>query len=94
MIKNVDDELRIMMLQLQRSALIDTQTLFQLLIEKGICSVEEITQLRQTIELNNEDVARIDNQIADLQGVERPNKQLNKTELKDQLRMLLKDIGF
>lgn len=89
---DLKSQLELMMLQLQRSALIDTQTLFQLLIEKGICTVDEITSMRGSVENTNSDVRRIDQQIAELKGEEyKPALSIsNKTELMNQLRKLLK----
>jgi len=88
---DLKSQLELMMLQLQRSALIDTQTLFQLLIEKEICTLDEITSMRNTVESNNGDVRRLDQQIAELKGEPyRPPLSIsNKSELVNQLRKLL-----
>ena len=86
--------LETMMLQLQRSALIDTQTLFQIMIEKEICSIDEITEARSQVEENNKDVQRIDTEIEKLTG-QRPKKytQPIKSELLDELKSLLNQLG-
>ena len=64
------DEDKIAFLQLQRSALIDTQTIFQLLVEKGTCNVDEVTATRQKVEMNDGSVKQIDAEIARLRGEE------------------------
>ena len=88
---NTSDDFNLKFLQLQRSALIDTQTLFQLMIEKGICTVDEILATRETVEANNPDVARIDKEIESITG--EPLKpsvaQQSKSALLDQLRDLI-----
>ena len=64
------DEDKIAFLQLQRSALIDTQTIFQLLVEKGICNVDDIAATRQKVEMSDGSVKQIDAEIARLRGEE------------------------
>lgn len=89
-------EFQLQFLQLQRSALIDTQTLFQIMIEKGICTVDEIAQTRESVEINNPDVERISKEIAELQGVSyiKP-KQTPKVspELLNQLKELIANLN-
>ena len=89
-----EDNFKLLFLELQRSALIDTQTIFQLLIEKEICTVDEITQMRQTVECNNADVARIDQEIAAAKGEKYIPKSLprdTKKALMEQLQKLLQE---
>jgi len=91
---DVESKLKLMMLQLQRSALIDTQTLFQILIDKNICSVDDIVCTRSEIETNNEDVHKLDSQIAKLcQHADVPLNTLPKSVLMQQLKELLKDLN-
>ena len=99
MIKNTADrlsEIEIALLQLQRSALIDTQTIMQLMIDKGICDVEDIVNTRSRIEHESEDVKRIDNQIKQCGGVVSitplPDDIANKEELKKQLYTLIQEL--
>lgn len=89
---NLKTQLELMMLQLQRSALIDTQTVFQILIDKGVCSADDIVSAKDTIECSNEDVRRLDEQIAKLQGKEYKPK-VNKSLLMDQLKQLLSQLN-
>lgn len=63
------NELHIMLLQLQRSALLDTQTLLQLLVNKGICSVDEIVATRDRIELEDPIIQQLDDAILERGGV-------------------------
>ena len=89
-------EFQLQFLQLQRSALIDTQTLFQLMIEKGICTVDEITQTRESVEINNPDVERISKEIAELQGVSYTKPKLIpkvSPELLSQLKELIANLN-
>ena len=73
-----DKEFQIALLELQRSALIDTQTLFQILIEKDVCSVDEILSKRAQIENTNPDVASLDLKICNLKGESPVNKTLSE----------------
>lgn len=90
-------EFQLQFLQLQRSALIDTQTLFQIMIEKGICTVDDITQTRESVECNHPDVRRIDKEIATIKGEEytgpQSNSISNKSALLNQLKDLVKSLN-
>lgn len=88
-------EFQAQFLQLQRSALIDTQTLFQLMIEKGICTVDEILETRESVEASNPDVSRIDKEIEAVTG-QAPKvtvQQQSKTALMNQLRDLIQELN-
>lgn len=89
---NIETQLKLMMLQLQRSALIDTQTLFQLMIDKGICSIDDILATKDNIECNNSDVHRLDQEIANLKGEELTVPTHNNATLLSQLQKLLKEL--
>lgn len=98
--KSIEDqinELQIALLQLQRSALIDTQTVMQLLIDKEICTTEEIVETRSKIETESKDIQRIDEQIASYGGHVKhtplPESVANKQDLKKQLAELLKQLS-
>ena len=86
-------DLEIALLQLQRSALIDTQTIMQLLVDKGICSIDDIVSTRSKIETENKDILRIDEQIKELGGTviatPVPEGKIKKDALKKQLGELL-----
>lgn len=86
-------DLEIALLQLQRSALIDTQTVMQLLVDKGICSIDDIVSTRSKIETENKDILRIDEQIKELGGTVTatpiPESKIKKDALKKQLGELL-----
>ena len=86
------DELKLSLLQLQRSALIDTQTIMQILIDKGICEVADIMDTRYKIESSSEDVKRIDEAILEGGGsivqISDPKSEVNKRI--DELEALLK----
>ena len=88
--------LQLSLLQLQRSALIDTQTAFQLMIDKEICTVDEIVETRSKIESESADIQRIDDQIRMLGGTithtPAPESVANKAALKQQLRDLLEKL--
>ena len=90
-------ELQLALLQLQRSALIDTQTVMQLMIDKGICDTEDIVTTRSRIENESEDILRIDKQIEDCGGsvvsTPVPESISNKEDLKKQLHDLLLQLG-
>lgn len=93
--ENITEQIRqlnINLLQLQRSALIDTQTSLQLLVDKGICDVEDIVETRKKIETESEDVKRIDNAIIEQGGAITatpiPENMTKKAELKKQLDQL------
>lgn len=92
---NTSDDFNLKFLQLQRSALIDTQTLFQLMIEKGICTVDEILATRETVEANNPDVARIDKEIESITGVVPKSniQQQSKSALLNQLKDLIEALN-
>jgi len=87
-----ENELEIALLQLQRSALIDTQTIMQILIDKEICTLTELTETRARIEKESPDVDRIDEQIQSLGGTVKltpvPEVIADKQELKNQLNQL------
>lgn len=96
MTKSIPEQLKdleIALLQLQRSALIDTQTVMQLMIDKGICDVEDLVNTRSKIETENKDILRIDEQIKELGGevitTPIPESKAKKDELKKQLNELL-----
>ena len=96
MTKNIGvqlNELQIALLQLQRSALIDTQTVMQLMIDKGICDSEDIVNTRNRIENESEDILRIDHEIEQYGGhvnkTPTPESISNKEDLKKQLHNLL-----
>lgn len=93
---NSNDEFNLKFLQLQRSALIDTQTLFQIMIEKEICTVDDILSARESVEANNPDVARIDTEIQSITGeVPRSNiKQQSKSALMNQLKDLIQSLNI
>ena len=79
------NELEIELLQLQRSALVDTQTIMQILIDKKICETSELIETRSKIESSSQDVARIDKQIESLGGV------VPKVQSSDMTMMPMKD---
>lgn len=85
-------EMQIALLQLQRSALIDTQTIMQILLDKGICELDDIIDTRAKIESQNKDVERIDHQILEYGGqvVQTPHPEgLTKREaIQEQLKSL------
>lgn len=85
---NDEHKFEILFLKLQRSALIDTQTLFQIMIEKGICTLDEIMTAHETVEQNNPDVKRIDDQLFELTGEHIQPLISKKTLLLDQLQQL------
>ena len=96
MTKNIGaqlNELQIALLQLQRSALIDTQTIMQLMIDKGICDSEDIINTRSRIEDESEDIIRIDGEIKQHGGqvikTPTPESVTHKEDLKKQLHQLL-----
>lgn len=86
-------ELQVALLQLQRSALIDTQTVLQLMIDKGICTAEDIVNTRNMIESDSEDIKRIDDQIESCGGsivkTLVPESISTKEDLKKQLNELV-----
>lgn len=90
-------ELQLNMLQLQRSALIDTQTLFQLMIDKGVCDVEDIVSTRTRVETDNEAILNIDEQIEHCGGTVSPTPVPDsiaaKEDLKAQLIELISQLG-
>lgn len=87
-----ENKLEIALLQLQRSALIDTQTVMQILVDKGICTLSEIVETRSKIEKESPDIDRIDQQIESLGGTVNltpvPEVISDKQELKHQLNQL------
>lgn len=86
-----EDELKLQLLQLQRSALIDTQTCMQLLIDKGICTLDDIFDARARIETENPDVIRLNAEIEKLGGniPETDSSAVSKkSEIQDQLKEL------
>lgn len=85
------NELEIALLQLQRSALIDTQTVLQLMLNKGIVQMDDIIETRSRIEHENSDVKRLDSAILAKGGqlIETPQPDLNTyTSVKSQLKQL------
>lgn len=93
---NENDKFSLEFLQLQRSALIDTQTLFQILIDKGVCTLDEILAIRENVEQNNPDVIRIGNQIESITG-ELPKsnvQQQSKSALMNQLKDLIQSLNL
>ena len=86
-------ELYISLLQLQRSALIDTQTVMQVMIDKGICEMSDIVETRSNIENNSEDVKRINDQLLELgvtvSNTPVPEGMMSRAELKDKLDELV-----
>ena len=85
------DNIKLQLLQLQRSALIDTQTCLQLMLDKGICSLDDVLDARARIEAENEDVKKLSEQILSLGGT-LPQADLGtgtkRAELQDQLKQL------
>lgn len=93
--KTIDQKLKdieIALLQLQRSALIDTQAIMQIMLDKGLCTLEDILDTRSRIEDNSPDVKRIDDQIVSCGGtvVATPSSDVHKSSdsTEDQLRLL------
>lgn len=69
--RSIDSELKqlhIGLLQLQRSALIDTQTIMQILVDTGICTTDDIVNVRQKVEDSSPEVKRIDSEIIEYGG--------------------------
>lgn len=89
-------DLKVSLLQLQRSALIDTQTIMQILIDCEICNADDIVNTRQNIEDNSPEIKRIDQEIEVMGGsvVKTPpsEKQKNVQEQMDILKGLLKQL--
>lgn len=87
-------ELNISLLQLQRSALIDTQTVMQVMIDKGLCDLSDLVETRSRIEKESHDVKRIDEEIVSKGGTvcaaPIPENVGNKTQLQKQLDQLEK----
>lgn len=99
MTKNIAEEIKeikIALLQLQRSALIDTQTIMQLLLDKGICDMEDIVETRKKIESESEDILRIDKAIelsgGQVSSTPVPEGVSKKEDLKKQLSELLSQL--
>ena len=97
--KSIDSELKqlqVNLLQLQRSALIDTQAIMQILIDCEICTSEDIVNTRQRIEDNSPEVKRIDEEILASGGqvtkTPKTEKQKNVQEQMDILKDLLKQL--
>lgn len=61
-------ELKVALLQLQRSVLIDTQTILQILLNKGLCNLEDLTHVRNYIEKENIAVQQLNQSIQSLGG--------------------------
>lgn len=100
MTKNIQEqlkEIKISLLQLQRSALIDTQTVMQLMVDKGICDVEDIVSTRTKIETESNDIRRIDKQIEEAGGqvlsTPAPDAIANKEDARKQLKELLQQLN-
>lgn len=85
-------ELKIGLLQLQRSALIDTQAIMQILVDCGICTIDDIVNSRERIENESPEVARIDEEIIEAGGqiVKTPKTEKQKN-VEEQIN-LLKDL--
>ena len=97
------NNIKLSLLQLQRSVLIDTQTILQVLLSKGICNLEDLAHIRTKIETENMQVLEINKAIESLGGslpevVNTPiqsnsvtNEQLQELqELQDLLEQLAK----
>ena len=94
------NQIRVSLLQLQRSALLDTQTVMQILLNKNVCELSELLEVRSQIESASEDIKRIDKQILECGGVvekiPQPDPELVKPSVQsqlDQLEKLLKQIA-
>ena len=61
-------QLKIAHLQLQRSALLDTQTIMQIMLDKGICDAQDIVDTRTRIQKESPDVRKLDNAILEAGG--------------------------
>lgn len=90
--KSIDSELKqlnIGLLQLQRSALIDTQTIMQILVDCGICTADDIVQTRKRIEETSPEVDRINSEIVNKGGVvtETPLTE-NQKQVQEQMEIL------
>lgn len=86
------NQIRISLLQLQRSALLDTQTVMQILLNKNVCELSELLEVRSQIESASEDIKRIDNQILECGGsvekIPQPDPELVKPSVQSQLNQL------
>lgn len=102
--KSIEKELKqlqIGLLQLQRSALIDTQAIMQILIDCEICTSEDIVNTRQKIEDKSPEVKRIDQEILTSGGEiaktplteKQQNIQEQMSVLKDLLKQLTDETG-
>jgi hypothetical protein len=94
---NIEDELAelsISLLQLQRSALIDTQTVMQVMIDKGLCDLSDLVETRSRIEKESDDIKRIDQEIVNRGGTvcmtPVPENVGNNAQLQKQLDQLQK----
>lgn len=89
-------QLQIGLLQLQRSALIDTQAIMQILIDCEICTSEDIVNTRQKIEDTSPEVKRIDQEIlasgGEISRTPLTEKQQNVQEQMNVLKDLLKQL--
>lgn len=93
--KTIDERLKeveIALLQLQRSALIDTQAIMQIMLDKGLCTVEDINETRLRIESESPVVERIDSQILNLGGSvlasPKPDESVDKTDMNEKVKLL------
>ena len=82
-------DLQLSLLLLQRSALIDIQTVLQVMVDKGLCTLADIEEARCRIESDNPDIQRINAQIVE-QGGEIPASPVleNHTNMQTQLNTL------
>lgn len=86
------------LLELQRSALIDIQTILQLLVDKGICNGTDIIETRARIETSSPEVQRLNDEIISSGGQipaipEVPATLSNNERLKE-LRDLLQQLSI
>lgn len=93
--RSIDNELRelkIGLLQLQRSALIDTQAIMQILLDSGICTVDDIVSARERIENTSPEVKRLDDEIVLAGGEVIKTPQTEKQKNIQEQVALLKDL--
>ena len=93
-LENQIKELNISLLQLQRSALLDTQTILQLMLDKNMCSVDDILAARNKVSSESRDIERIDKAIVSAGGsplsVPDPDDSVLLNDPKHQLKELHK----
>ena len=56
------------LLQCERKNYIETQSLWRILVEKGICTIDEVKSKREYVEKTSPRVREIDRSIKELQG--------------------------